>query len=67
MVAEPDQRTLFAFYTGVAGAAPALRRALSGRLPPYMVPTRFVWMTQMPLNLNGKVDRRRLTAEVDRR
>jgi len=66
VVAEPDQRTLGAFYTGVPGAASALRQTLRERLPPYMIPARIVWLSDLPLNANGKIDRRRLTAEINR-
>ncbi len=38
----------------------ALRSALRERLPDYMLPTAFVVMDAIPLNLNGKVDRPRL-------
>ncbi|HXF94904.1 MAG TPA: amino acid adenylation domain-containing protein, partial [Gemmatimonadales bacterium] len=42
-----------------ADVTPAdLRRRLAERLPPYMVPSRWRRVDQLPLNPNGKVDRR---------
>src|SRR5205807_2029291 len=37
-----------------------LRSYLEGKLPSYMVPSRFVILEALPLNSNGKVDRRAL-------
>ncbi len=42
-----------------------LRNFLRGKLPDYMVPSAFVMLERMPLNSNGKVDRRALP-EPDR-
>ncbi|MBI0329352.1 non-ribosomal peptide synthetase [Burkholderia plantarii] len=56
---------LIAYVTGEASEAldpAALRTALSTRLPDYMVPWRIVVLDALPLNPNGKVDRRALPA-----
>ncbi|NEQ95203.1 MAG: amino acid adenylation domain-containing protein [Cyanothece sp. SIO2G6] len=37
-----------------------LRQELQAQLPDYMVPATFVWLKQMPLNANGKIDRAKL-------
>ncbi|MBB84106.1 MAG: non-ribosomal peptide synthetase [Deltaproteobacteria bacterium] len=39
-----------------------LKDALRERLPAYMVPTRLLLLPELPLNANGKVDRKRLPA-----
>jgi acyl-CoA synthetase (AMP-forming)/AMP-acid ligase II len=44
----------------VAVDAEALRARLSVALPEYMLPASYVWLDQMPLSPNGKVDRRAL-------
>ncbi|KAI8936771.1 hypothetical protein NX059_006018 [Plenodomus lindquistii] len=38
------------------------REACHDRLPPYMVPTHFISLTSMPLNINNKADGKRLKA-----
>lgn len=40
--------------------ADELRRLLKQTLPEYMVPSRFIFLNEMPLNTSGKIDRKRL-------
>jgi amino acid adenylation domain-containing protein len=50
-------------YVPVAGRATApsaIRRELGAIVPAYMVPTRWMAFDQLPINANGKVDRRRI-------
>lgn len=37
-----------------------LRAALADRIPPYMLPSRWLCLQELPKNVNGKIDRRRL-------
>jgi amino acid adenylation domain-containing protein len=59
----PGDRRLVAYYVGAEGAeAEKLRAHLAGNLPEYMVPAAYVRLEKLPLNPNGKVDRRALPA-----
>ncbi|TFW29135.1 non-ribosomal peptide synthetase [Duganella callida] len=58
-------KRLVAYLTAQAGAqlsGAALRAQLSAQLADYMVPAAFVVLEAMPLNANGKVDRKALPA-----
>ncbi|MES1242897.1 MAG: amino acid adenylation domain-containing protein, partial [Acidobacteriota bacterium] len=56
---EGGDKRLVAFWTGEA-SEPDFRAFLGGRLPSYMVPAAFVRLDALPLNANGKVDRKAL-------
>ena len=61
-VREADKQ-LVAYVVGVGGeevTASEMRSHLRGRLPEYMVPAGFVMLDEMPLNSNGKIDRKAL-------
>ncbi|MEM7350265.1 MAG: amino acid adenylation domain-containing protein [Acidobacteriota bacterium] len=55
-------RFLVAYWVGTdpGPEAEALRQALGERLPSYMVPSHFERLSEMPLSVNGKLDRRAL-------
>jgi acyl carrier protein len=56
----PGERQLVAFVVPAGGAvaeAEPLRTHLAGRLPSYMLPADFVWLTEFPTTPSGKVDR----------
>ena len=59
VVVAHDSR-LIAYAVGESLDAAALRTQLAQRLPDYMVPWRIIPLAAMPLNANGKVDRRAL-------
>lgn len=65
----PDGEKELAAAVSGSGAAPEpLYSALGDRLPPYMIPRRITVLDELPLNANGKIDRRALvgTFESDR-
>ena len=60
---ETTDRVLVAYVVpkpGTAIAVPELQEHLRGQLASYMVPAHFVVMAALPLNPNGKVDRKAL-------
>ncbi|WP_369816155.1 amino acid adenylation domain-containing protein, partial [Mycobacterium sp. 852014-52144_SCH5372336] len=57
----PGDKRLVGYITGSAEPA-EVREQLAERLPPYMVPVAVVVMTNLPLTVNGKLDKRALPA-----
>lgn len=63
-----EERKLIACYVarpGVKVTEAGLREQMRGRLPDYMVPAALRPVDQLPLTVNGKVDRRALLEEVE--
>jgi amino acid adenylation domain-containing protein len=59
----PGEKRLVAYVVAEEGALPPdLRSFLRERLPEPMLPAAFVWMEALPLDPNGKVDRKALPA-----
>ncbi|HEX8115992.1 MAG TPA: condensation domain-containing protein, partial [Pyrinomonadaceae bacterium] len=57
----PGERRLVAYLVGAPEPAIGdIRAYLKGRLPDYMMPSFFVVLDELPLTINGKVDRRHL-------
>src|SRR5262249_20589694 len=64
----PGEKRLVAYYTtqpGVSVSVESLKTHLSGSLASYMVPAAYVPLEQMPLTVNGKLDRKALPAPGD--
>jgi amino acid adenylation domain-containing protein len=56
---------IVAFLGDLDADVTALRTALAARLPDYMVPRKILLMDELPLNANGKFDRRALLASLE--
>lgn len=62
-VVEAEELIAFVCADPGAGEERELRALVREELPGYMVPSRILPVERIPLNANGKVDRRRLLAE----
>ncbi|MEU6575132.1 amino acid adenylation domain-containing protein [Streptomyces sp. NPDC046805] len=59
----PGGQALAAYLVGDDRPGDAeLREHLGSRVPSYMIPAAFVWLDEIPLTANGKVDRKALPA-----
>ncbi|MED1801253.1 amino acid adenylation domain-containing protein [Brevibacillus porteri] len=56
---EPGDKRLIAYYSG-ASEAETVKSHLQKQLPPYMIPSYFVRVGEMPLTSSGKLDRKAL-------
>ncbi|WP_169947801.1 non-ribosomal peptide synthetase/MFS transporter [Microbispora sp. H11081] len=62
----PEDKRLVAYYVPTAAEPADLAEHCAERLPDYMVPSVFVPLETIPLNANGKVDRKALPDPVVR-
>ena len=61
----PGEKRLVAYLVPTNGNRPGadeMRGHLARRLPDYMIPVAFVWLDELPVTANGKVDRSALPA-----
>ena len=59
----PGEKRLVAYLVAAASTVPAtleLRTRLKRQLPDYMAPTAYVFLDQIPISSNGKIDRKAL-------
>ncbi|TDP97976.1 non-ribosomal peptide synthetase [Labedaea rhizosphaerae] len=59
---QPGEKELVGYVALEPGTDPDLAAYLRGALPEYLVPARYVVMDELPVTVNGKVDRRALPA-----
>ena len=64
----PNQPQLVAYLVGnqINSELTDFRQYLAPKLPAYMLPSAFVWLEQLPLTTNGKVDKLQLPAPQPR-
>lgn len=55
-----EQRQIVLFYTGRNDSGDNIKHTMEKKLPEYMIPKRFIWLEQIPVTLNGKVDKAEL-------
>ncbi len=56
-----DRKILVAFYVSKLEISPdGLRNLLRNKIPFFMIPSRFIRLQQLPITINGKVDRKAL-------
>lgn len=62
--ADPDEKLLAVVESEQRPDVQVIRQRLATELPTYMIPVEYHWVSAMPLNLNGKLDRRQVEKEI---
>jgi len=64
MSGQADQARLHAFVIGQPGDPERVLDAIGAILPEYMLPDDLVWLDELPITANGKVDKRALVEQI---
>lgn len=64
VLADDDSASLIAWYTGQLLEKGYPESELARYLPEYMIPHTFIFLPAFPLTANGKIDRKKLLAEI---
>ncbi len=65
VICNKERQCLIAYYTGTRTRKAILKEHLCSTLPPYMIPSFFVFLDKMPLSANEKLDKKRLPSPFD--
>jgi len=58
---ESDKNSLKLFLTDGAAENHKLENYMKSKFPPYMIPREIIYLNELPLNQNGKIDRKKLS------
>jgi amino acid adenylation domain-containing protein len=58
-----ERKKIVCFYSGVFVEAGQIAKTLSSKISDYMIPGKYVFLDDLPLNANGKIDRKKLREE----
>lgn len=62
---EENEKCIYAYYVAEKPyTEKEIKELLKQKLPSYMIPTRFIAVDRIPLTINGKVDKRKLSKQV---
>lgn len=59
-----EKQQIWLFYTGEETSSRDISRFLKERLPNFMIPRKFIYLEEMPLNFNGKINMNELREKM---
>ena len=62
---DQEKAIIIGFYSGLEMKRKDISKNLINRIPKYMIPAKFVYVENMPMTKNGKVDRNALKAKIN--
>lgn len=57
---DTEKNEIVLYYSGQELSAKLVIQNVRDKLPKYMIPTKYIFLTDLPHNANGKIDRKRL-------